>query len=572
VPPAFAARHPTIASAAALVALIGLGCRPPIPDPDEPTPEIVQIEPEQAYAIVHDLRCAAAGAASFSWRIGDLPLSEGASTTTLPGDTVPGALLVPGATYTCTAHDADGATIAEAQREVSRPSIVLMVADDLGYGDTSTFGHSTLATPALDRLADEGARLTRGYVTAHSCSPSRAGLLTGRQQNRFGFEYNMGVEDDPSGVGDRGLPVGEQTLGDVLGAAGLATALVGKWHVGERAEFHPNVRGFDHFFGITHGQALSLPPGQPGVVEIGYTAHEVAQYPLSADGGSLERNGVAVIPDPARHLTDQLVDEAIAWVEQTTPAPFFLYLAFNAPHVPLQAGPEYLDLLSDPPTDVATLAYHANIAGLDRAVGRLLSSLDALNLTEHTLVVFTSDNGCPDVADFCSNAPFQGGKLTLTEGGVRVPWLVRWPGRVPVGTDVHDPVTTIDLMPTFVVATGAAPPAAPLDGTDLLPALQSGSAPARDMFWRSIPVRAVQSGDYKLVHAFDLETGGERRWLFNLATDPTERTNLADGDPELVDELLQKLDDRARATYSAPAWQPRGVYVDYYGELVPILY
>jgi arylsulfatase A-like enzyme len=539
---------------------------------DGPDPQPgVQITPEVAYATVHDLRCLAPEASAVRWLRDGLPFDGTTTTEQLDGDVVPGASLLPGARFTCEALDAAGAVSGEASRTISRPSVVLIVADDLGYGDLGTFGHPTVPTPALDRLASEGVRLTRAYASAAACSPSRAGLLTGRQQNRFGFEYNMGVEDAPSALNRRGLPAEERTIADLLGEVGLATAAIGKWHVGVADDQHPNARGFDHFFGFLDGRRLSLAPGLPGVAEFDVQAFESGTWPVSATGGQLERNGVIEAPD-ARHLNDHLIDEAIAWMEETAPEPFFLYLALHAPHLPLQAGPDYLALLPDPPTDPGQLAYQANVAGLDQGIGRVLDTLDALDLGEHTLVVFTSDNGCVDVGGFCTNAPYRGGKLTLAEGGVRVPAVIRWPGRLPAGVDVDDPVSNIDLLPTFAAATGAALPPVPIDGTDLVPLLRAGAMPARELFWRVLPVRAIHADGYKLVHAFDVATSTEWRWLFDTELDPTEQANLAEAEPDKVDELLERLDERARAAYAFPAWEPRTGVAEYYGEIIPVAF
>ena len=237
------------------------------------------IVPEDPHALVDALRCDAAGAVT--WAVDDVPWTGALETTNTPGDTVPADVLEPGQVWVCEA--AQGSVSVTIQR----PSVVLVVADDLGYGDVGTYGHPTLTTPGLDRLAEEGVRFTAGYVSAPSCSPSRAGMLTGRQQNRFGFEYNIGVEQSEAARQLRGLPPEEQTLGDVLGAAGLTTGLIGKWHVGTADQHHPLNRGFDTFFGFLDGRRMSLPPGQEGVLELDVQPYEASQWPVSATGGVL---------------------------------------------------------------------------------------------------------------------------------------------------------------------------------------------------------------------------------------------------------------------------------------------
>ena len=241
-------------------------------------------------------------------------------------------------------------------------------------------------------------------------------------------------------------------------------------------------------------------------------------------------------------------------------------MALHAPHLPLQAGPEHLALVTDPPSDPDLWVYQATVAAMDRAVDRMLTALDEAGIADDTLVVFTSDNGCVDIGGFCSNAPLRGGKLTLMEGGVRVPFLVRWPGRLPAGVDVDIPVTSLDLMPTFAAATGATLPDKPLDGIDLVHALRHETLTDRTLFWRTFPVRAVQQDGMKLVHAFDVEVGEAYYWLYDLASDPFEQDDLFLLQPEAARTLLEALDGRAAGVYQPPAWEPRVGLVNYYGQ------
>jgi len=545
-------------------ALVGVGCgtTTDVDGVDTPSPEVptAQLSSTSPRAWDVPLVCEAPG--RIQWFQGGLPYTGELLTTQVEGDTLPASALKPGTAFTCEATSDEGVAVARAV--VRRPSVLLVVADDLGYGDVGAFGGS-IPTPSLDALADAGTRVEAGYVTAGSCSPSRAGLLTGRQQQRFGFEYNIGANATPASRYQRGLPPQEVTLPEVLGQV-MRTGMVGKWHLGSAERFHPNVRGFDWFYGFLGGQRLSMAPGLDGVVEAAVGANEPSSWPKSTSGGFMERNGVREDPAGDRHLSDVFADEALGFIEQSDD-PFFLYLAFNAPHIPLQAPPEHLALV-EPSDDPLQYAYEATVAGMDAAFGRLLTQLEQLPQGDDTIVVFLSDNGCIDLGEVCSNGIFQGGKLSMMEGGIRVPFLIAWPDRIEAGGVLDEPVSSLDLLPTLAGLVGAdLPLGARLDGLNL-----SGwwrgerEAPAlRPLFWRTWPVEGVRLGDEKYVR------GGAYRWRFNLVEDPSEQHNLVDDDPARAAQFETLLDAR-RLLYGTPLWDPQDTEITYYGEWLPIFY
>ena len=430
------------------------------------------------------------------------------------------------------------------------PNIILILADDLGYAELGCQGAKDIPTPHLDSLARNGVRCTAGYVTASFCTPSRAGLLTGRNQTRFGHELNVvGRQNlDPA----IGLPLTEKTLADHLKARGYATGLVGKWHLGASDAFHPQRRGFDEFFGFLHEGHFYVPgPPWTGVTtwlrtnalplpaaarltqgDVTFSTHLKTSEPRYDDHNPILRGTQPVTE--SEYLTDALARESVAFIGRHRAEPFFLYLAFNAPHSPVQAPPKYLNRFAHIP-DLHRRLFAAMVAGMDDAVGTVLAKLREEKLEEHTLIVFLSDNGGPTAELTSSNAPFSGGKGSFLEGGLRVPFLVQWRGQLPAGKTLAHPVSALDLAPTFLAATDSAlrTPHSALEGLNLLPHLR-GEAPLlqRALFWRMGRQAAARDGDWKL-----LRTGDQPWQLFNLATDPAEQTNLAATHPAEVERL-----------------------------------
>jgi arylsulfatase A-like enzyme len=399
-----------------------------------------------------------------------------------------------------------------------KPNIVLIVGDDMGYADVGFHGCKDIPTPALDALAKSGTRFTSGYVSGPYCSPTRAGLLTGRYQQRFGHEFN------PGNGAEMGLPITETTIADRLKQAGYATGLVGKWHLGNAPQFHPQKRGFDEFFGFLAG-AHSYVPGK---------------------GTPILRGTEAVMEK--EYLTDAFGREAVAFIDRHKEKPFFLYLAFNAVHTPMEATNDRVARFAaiQPPI---RRTHNAMMLAMDQAIGKVMGKLKADKLEEQTLVFFISDNGGPTMqgttVNASKNAPLRGSKRTTLEGGIRVPFVVTWPGQVPAGGVYEHPVIQLDLTATALTAAGLdIKPEWKLDGVNLLPYLQGKEKgkPHESLFWRLGRQMAIRQGDWKLVR-YDLAVEGGKAGapsatrLYNLATDIGEATDLAEKMPEKVAEL-----------------------------------
>ena len=407
------------------------------------------------------------------------------------------------------------------------PNVVVILADDLGYADVGFQGLRDFATPNIDALAAAGIRFTNGYVSHPYCSPSRAGLLTGRYQHRFGHVHN------PKFRAGEGLPLSESLLPEVLSDQGYVSALVGKWHLGDGPEYHPLQRGFDEFFGFLGG----------GHDYFESTDRDAREYliPLEANGEELPVEG---------YLTDQLTDAALDFVRRNAAQPFFLYLAYNAPHGPLQAPPEHLDRV-DSIADTRRRTYAAMVTALDDGVGRLVSLLGDLDLTNDTLVFFLSDNGGPTPANASDNTPLRATKGTVYEGGVRVPFVVSWPGQLAEGESYDPPVSALDIFPTLVALAGGEP-AEGLDGVDLLPFLtgaESG-APHERLFWHTDAgdQHAVRQAGYKLVRVLDREAE-----LYAIDSDISEESDISRDEATSAGELMRAV-ETWRSAHPAPAW------------------
>jgi len=423
----------------------------------------------------------------------------------------------------------------------SRPNILLIVADDLGYNDVGFQGCRDIPTPNLDRLAASGVRCTNGYVSYPVCSPSRAGFLTGRYQQRFGHEFNP--QFDPAST-TQGLPLSQTTIADALGAAGYATGIVGKWHQGAHPQFHPNRRGFDEFFGFLGGGHRYL-PGAHSEVEVGAGKKMTRTDPEHT--GPMLRNQVE---EPERgELTTRLGEEATAYLQRHArePKPWFLYLAFNAPHTPLQAREDMLKRFAHI-ADERRRTYAAMIATEDEAIGRVLGALDASGARGRTLIFFFSDNGGPMTkrnANASINAPLRGQKGDVFEGGIRVPFVVSWAGHLPAGQTYAQPVISLDVLPTALAAAGSKrdPGRPALDGVDLVPYLsgRNTAAPHARLFWRMDggEAFAVREGNWKWMRTYSNSPE-----LYNLAEDIGESRNLAQEKPEIA----------ARLAAAAEAW------------------
>jgi arylsulfatase A-like enzyme len=412
--------------------------------------------------------------------------------------------------------------LAAASLFAAQPNILLIVADDMGYADAGFNGCRDIPTPNMDALAKSGIRFTSGYVTGPYCSPTRAGLMTGRYQTRFGHEFN------PSG-GKEGLPLTEQTLADRLRSAGYMTGLVGKWHLGTDPSMHPQQRGFTEFFGFLGGAHDYFKPegilrGTTQVSELDYT-------------------------------TDAFGREAVSFIERNKGRPWFLYLSFNAVHTPMQATDDRLARFSNI-TDPRRHTYAAMMLAMDEAVGRVRQKLAETGLEKTTLVMFISDNGGPTMQGVTVNGsrndPLRGSKRTTLEGGIRVPFAVSWPGHLKPGT-FDSPVIQLDLHSTALAAAGVQiRPEWKLDGVNLLPFLrgEKTGAPHDALYWRFGQQMAIRMGNYKLVRYdrnVDTHTGKAGQGvtdvkLYNLANDIGETKDLAAVMPDKVKELQSKWD------------------------------
>lgn len=415
---------------------------------------------------------------------------------------------------------------AEAQRRP--PNIVVIVTDDMGYADIGVHGSKDIPTPNIDALAKVGIRFTDAYVSGPYCSPTRAGLMTGRYPQRFGHEFNLDMSPAHS---DFGLPLGETTMADLLKAAGYRTALFGKWHLGSGDKFHPMARGFDEFFGFLGGQHSYL------------DTQAASPNPLL--------DGRKVVAETT-YLTDAFTDRAVDFIKRQKSQPFFLYLAFNAVHLPLEATDKYLARFTNI-ADKQRRTYAAMLSAMDDGIGKTLAALRAEGLEESTLIIFFNDNGGPTMAgttiNGSSNAPLRGSKRQTWEGGIRVAFVIRWKGHLAEGKTDTRPIIQLDVLPTTIAAAGVKlQPQLKLDGVNLLPFLTSkpSEQPHEALYWRLGENMAIRKGDWKLVKTsegplhdvdpaiFSDLSGAE---LYNLADDIGEKKNLAAAHPEKVKEL-----------------------------------
>jgi arylsulfatase A-like enzyme len=431
--------------------------------------------------------------------------------------------------------------VAQGAEPARKPNVIVLLADDLGYADVSMHGSKDIQTPRIDAIAKNGVRCTSGYVSCPYCSPTRAAFLTGRYQQRFGHEFNPQLL--AKGGKGQGLHPDEVTIAQRLKDNGYATALIGKWHQGEEDKFHPLNRGFQEYFGFLTGAHNYLETDDP------------AHGPIYRGRKRVEFDG---------YLTDVLAREAVDFIDRHKKEPFFIYLAFNAVHTPLQA-PERLLKKFAAIEDPTRRTHAAMTAGLDDAIGVVLDKLRTASLEEQTLVFFLSDNGGAIgkfAANGALNTPLRGSKGDTWEGGIRVPFLVQWQGKLPAGKVYDPPVIQLDISATALAAAGVTvKPEWKLDGVNLLPFLEGkdAAAPHDALYWRFGEQMAIRRGDWKLVRP-DLATNKEFGdiakvpMLFNLADDIGEKKDLAAAQPERVKDMLAAW-QKWNAGLAAPAWQ-----------------
>jgi arylsulfatase A-like enzyme len=457
----------------------------------------------------------------------------------------------------------DKAAIALVQRP---PNIIVILADDMGINDVSTHGGGHTAegvpTPNIDSIARDGVRFDQGYAGAAVCTVSRAALMTGRYPWRFGLEftptpgamsriadtlyadpdrlYPLIIDKTKAGTAkkfnDLGMPPSEQTVAESLKERGYHTMHIGKWHLGSTPEMRPNNQGFDESLFMESG--LYLPENDPRVVNSKQDFDPIDKFLWPNMRFGVSYNAGKWF-EPAKYLTDYYTDEAITAIQRNKNQPFFLYLAHWGVHTPLQANKEDYDALPNIP-DHRHRVYAAMVRSVDRSVGRVLQTLTDEGLDSNTIVIFTSDNGAPGYIGLPDvNQPYRGWKLTQFEGGLRVPYVAKWPGHIAPGTQYQPPVSNIDIMPTVVAAAGGTMPTdRVIDGVNLLPflgALPTTQAP-RTLYWRDGPYRAMRDGSWKLI----VSERPKKDWLFNLATDPTEKNNLASTQPEKLAQMKDK--------------------------------
>ena len=408
------------------------------------------------------------------------------------------------------------------QNQPSKPNFILIVADDLGFADLSLNGSKQIQTPNIDRLAEEGINFSQGYVSAPVCSPSRAGLLTGRNQVHFGHDNNMGGNQPGFDPQYLGLPLTETTIAKRLHNLGYVTGLIGKWHLGDEPQFHPLKRGFDEFWGYTgggHNYFTSEPKGK------GYKSPIECNYKT---------------PQPITYITDDKGDECVDFVKRHKNEPFFLFASFNAPHAPMQATETDLELFKHIKNEKRR-KYCAMVHRLDVNIGRIMETVEKEGLSGNTLIVFISDNGGPVDSNASINAPFNGQKGILLEGGIHVPFIMNWNGKLEAGKTYDNPVISLDFAATFFkLAGGEITNDVKFDGVNLMPFLtgQSNAKPHQSMNWRFTISAAIRDGNWKLIRLPD-----RFPMLYDLSKDISEQNNVAFENLDRTKSMLKTLGD-----------------------------
>ncbi len=405
----------------------------------------------------------------------------------------------------------------EATTKDERPNVIIILTDDMGYADVGFNGCKDIPTPNIDRIAKNGVVFTNGYVSYAVCAPSRAGLITGRYQDRFGYSRNPLYRPFDASVG---LPLTEQTLPELLQQNGYNTMGIGKWHLGVHEQFRPWKRGFNEFFGFLGGGHRYLPED--------YTIEN--QDSAKNEGESYRTKLIRkqTVVEEKEYLTDALSREAVSFIERNKQQPFFLYLAYNAPHAPLQATAKYLNRF-DHIKNQKRKTYAAMVSAVDDGVGTVLDKLQLLNLTDNTIVIFLSDNGGPEADNGSDNGVLRAGKGSLFEGGIRVPFAIQWPSQIKANTKYEQPVISLDIFASIAANIGKiSKPKNELDGVNLLPYLKGTKqgSPHEYLFWRHYDQKSYavlhQSG-FKEVILRDSSFN-----LYNLKADIEEKNSIDD--------------------------------------------
>lgn len=448
------------------------------------------------------------------------------------------------------------------------PNVILIVADDLGFNDITLNGGGIaggkVPTPNIDSIALQGANFINGYSANATCAPSRASLMTGRYATRFGFEFTptpkqfmkfiAGIPDPKQAhptiyhselenvlipYEDMGLPTQEITLAKLLKGGGYHSVHLGKWHLGDSPKFRPYNHGFDESLSLLHGASMFLPTKDPNVVNSKQDFDAIDKFLWASEPWGIRFNDKEPFR-PSKYLTDYLTDEAVKVVQANKNRPFFMYLAYNAPHTPLQATREDYDALSFIP-DHTTRVYAAMIRSLDRNIGRVLKSLKDQGVDDNTLVIFTSDNGGAHYIGVDGiNAPYRGWKATFFEGGIHVPFFMRWPTTIPAGVKVQTAINHFDVFSTAAAAAGVeVPKDRHIDGVNLLPfATGKTKGVAHEaLFWRTDKYRAMRTNEWKL----QVTERPQKDWLYKISVDPSEINNLADKEPTQLAHMKAQL-------------------------------
>lgn len=409
-----------------------------------------------------------------------------------------------------------------ARGNAEKPNLVLIVADDLGYGDLGIQGSVQIPTPNIDQIAKDGVLFTNGYASSSVCAPSRAGLLTGKHQAGFGFNDNLANNQPGFDPEYMGLPLTESTLANKLRSLGYVTGLFGKWHLGSKPQFHPLKRGFDEFWGFLDG------------------GHDY--FSAKPDGSGME---TAIqcnykTPVPLTYITNDIGNECVDFIKRHKNQPFFLDAAFNAPHAPMQATEEDLKLFSHI-KDKLRQTYCAMVYRLDQNIGKIIKTLKEQGLERNTCIVFISDNGGPanSISNGSVNAPLRGQKTTLLEGGIRVPFFIKWPARISGGKKFNDPVSTLDICPSFIVAAGGTVSESDhYSGVNIFPYLLNATTviPHQILEWRYTASVAIRDGDWKLIRLPD-----RLPMLYHLSEDISELNDVSLLYPDRTKSMLKKL-------------------------------
>ena len=465
-----------------------------------------------------------------------------------------------------------------ADSSFKKPNIIILLADDLGKYDISLYGGKSTPTPNIDSLAASGVTFQDGYVSASICSPSRAGILTGRYQERFGHEYQPGDRypknnleyygfkylintnnwrlnpkikyPNEASIATQGLPQSEITFADLAKKQGYSTAIIGKWHLGHNKGFFPLDRGFDYHYGFYQAFSLYTPEDDnPDIIN--HHHKDFTDKMIWGKGrvgiGQIRRD--TVIVHNKAYLTETFADEAEAFIDQNKKKSFLLYVPFNAPHTPFQVRKKYYDRFSNV-KDENKRVYFAMISALDDAIGRIRAKVKKEGLEDNTLIFFASDNGGADYTFATTNAPLKAGKFSHFEGGVNVPFALSWKGKIKPHTIYKTPVSTLDIFSTIAAAIHSdLPKDRVYDGVDLVKTVNENKIAHKDLYWRSGDAKAIRSGDWKLI----ISGKTHEKWLYNLASDKSETKDLAQQNQQKVKELENALQNWEKGLIK-PLW------------------